>query len=151
MITPLIIERGDTKLSNTIVLEQTAPMQLTFRSGRFVDTDGAEFVLVSDEVVDIPFDASHKRMFTAAVGNLSGRIAIVAELLDNVSLSNFTDTSFTDDDGNVFVHAAEKFHPKTGFRYLVDRWLVPRGACLIPEGTTDLATVSIPYLSVKEN
>lgn len=106
---------GDTKLANTIRVEQTAPMQLTFRAGTFTHTDGQQWALDSDVSVDLMSDANYPTMCQIEIGVLAGTVNVWCGLqrMDGV----------------------EEMNPPAGWigHLLVLPFIIPPGATSLPD------------------
>jgi hypothetical protein len=64
------IYAGATQLSCTIVVEQTAPMQLTVRSGVFTHTNGTTWTLESDAVFNLVSSPSYPTEVKIEIGDI---------------------------------------------------------------------------------
>ncbi len=129
-------------LACTIRVDQTGPMQLTFRAGSYTDTDGNTLDLLADSMADIPLDAVHNRALSARIGRRAsdGSVDILVEALplDGVSMSEFRD-----------VQAPGGWQTgvnKGAFQVVWE--LIPFGLTVIPAGTADLGGVPIKILVI---
>ena len=106
--------KGNTKTDSTILIEETGAMQITVRAGRFTDTLGESFDLLTDRTVDLTAGTNN---FLALVYNPSTKVTDVWHATD------------------------PEAQPPIGFKEL--QMLIGWGWFIIPLGTTDIANIPL--------
>jgi len=71
-----LIYAGATQLACTIVIEQTAPMQLTVKAGVFTHTDGKQWTLSNDIVFNLVADTDYATRVEIEIGDIEGVVDV---------------------------------------------------------------------------
>ena len=118
------IYAGATKLACTILVEQTARMQFTVRSGTFTHTNGDSWILASDAVFNLASNPTFANECKIEIGDIAGVVDVWCgtKLLDGI----------------------EEDNPPTGW----NTGHVLAFTFTIPPGTTNLSGIDIFVLDV---